>query len=230
MRRFQIPAVIPVLLLLLLSPPCQAMKGISADGTLDKTTLSKAYFEGEFWTVITALEEYRKKGIASATRDDSVYTYKYLSVVYAADPSTRQKAESYMYLLLRMMPTIDLLDLYISDNIESIFQKVRSDFARMQKIKEANVQVTKSDSIVSAVDAQPTAAATPADSIGPTPPPASVVSPQDRRSPFGPWVWVALGGGVAASVVTYFILADAGGGKAENPTQTWEPQFNPPQQ
>lgn len=222
MRRCSFLGVIPLLLLLLLSQPGHAAKGIRPDGRLDKATISKAYFEGEFWTVITALEEYRKKSLATGTRDDSVYTYKYLSVVYAAEPSTRQKAESYMYLLLKMMPTIDLLDLYISDNIESIFQKVRSDFERMQRLNEPKEAVAKPDSVKSTVAVEQKTVA---------PPVAATARPlkEHPRRKVKPWVWFALGGGVAASVATYVLLSD-GGDNSGNPTQTWEPRFDIPQQ
>jgi hypothetical protein len=224
------------------------MKSINPDDSLNKAAISKAYFEGEFWTVITGLEEFRKKGLASASRDDSVYTYKYLSVVYAAEPSTRQKAESFMYLLLKMMPTIDLLDLYISDNIEAIFLKVRSDFDRMQKLKEAEADATRQESMASnaAVNtaashldstrmgtAENTIATVAAPPPGPTTqkaPPGVAPRPSEQRGKLPPWVWTALGGGVVASVTTYFILAYAGSGNSETPTQTWEPQFKPPQQ
>ncbi len=227
MRRFQFSAVIPVILPLLLSLPCHAMKGINPDGSLDKTTLSKAYFEGEFWSVITALEEYRKNGLATATRDDSVYTYKYLSVVYAADPSTRQKAESFMYLLLRMMPTIDLLDLYISDNIESIFQKVRSDFARMQKLSETNkvgTRTGKQDTSSGAAYNESSAdssrvamGATSPELVHPTSPPSPPIKPtvlaQDTEGkPLWkrkrPWILGASGLAVASVVAAYVYFND----------------------
>lgn len=122
------------LLVLLAASPALAVKGVNPDGSLDKPTVSKAYFEGEFWTVINALEAFRKSGY-KMNRDDSIYTFKYLSVVYAAEPASRLKAESYMHQLLRMMPTIDLLDLYISDHIQSIFAKVKSDYEKLVSLK-----------------------------------------------------------------------------------------------
>jgi hypothetical protein len=118
--------------------PAHALTGIKSDGSLDKPTLSKAYFEGEFWTVERALETFRISGYPM-NRDDSVYVFKYLSVIYASDPSKRTKAESYMVQLIRMMPTIDLLDLYISDNIQSIFAQVKTAYQRLQQERLASL-------------------------------------------------------------------------------------------
>jgi hypothetical protein len=70
---------------------------------------------------------YRQTFPASSTREDSIFVFKYLSVIYAADSTTRLKAESYMVQHLRLMPTIELVDLYISDNIHAISNlRVRS--------------------------------------------------------------------------------------------------------
>lgn len=118
--------------MLMAARPASALSGINPDGSLDKPAISKAYFEGEFQTVIDALEAFRRSGKA-ASREDSIYTFKYLGVVYAAEPATRLKAESYMYQLIRMAPKIDLLDLYISDTIHGIFLKVKGDYEDIER-------------------------------------------------------------------------------------------------
>ncbi len=94
--------------------------GFHLDGTLDKRAISHAYFEGDFQRILPPLEEYRQYFPASSTKEDSIFAYKYLSVIYAADPSTRNKGESCMVQLIKMKPTIEPIDLYISDNIASI--------------------------------------------------------------------------------------------------------------
>jgi hypothetical protein len=106
--------------------------GFKFDGTLDKDAISKAYFDGEFGRVLPPLETYRQSFPKTATKDDSVFVFKYLSVIYAADPSTRKKAESYMVQLLKLTPTIELLDMYISDQISAIFNNVRNDYEKQQ--------------------------------------------------------------------------------------------------
>jgi hypothetical protein len=108
-----------------------------------------AYFEGEFSRILPPLEMYRQSFPASATKEDSIFVYKYLSVIYAADPSTRNKGESCMVQLIKMKPTIELLDLYISDNIASIFKDVKQSYLQQQKyVREHDlVGNTKSDSV-----------------------------------------------------------------------------------
>ena len=107
--------------------------GFKLDGTLDKEAISHAYFEGEFSRILPPLEMYRQSFPATATKDDSIFVYKYLSVIYAADSSTRNKGESCMVQLIKMKPTIELLDLYISDNIASIFKDVKKNYLQQQK-------------------------------------------------------------------------------------------------
>ncbi len=107
--------------------------GFKLDGTLDKEAISHAYFEGEFSRILPPLEMYRQSFPSTATKEDSIFVYKYLSVIYAADASTRNKGESCMVQLIKMKPTIELLDLYISDNIASIFKDVKQNYLQQQK-------------------------------------------------------------------------------------------------
>jgi hypothetical protein len=123
-----------LLALIIVSLPSgvHAAFGFKLDGTLDKEAISHAYFEGEFGRVLPPLETYRQSFPGNATKEDSIFVYKYLSVIYAADSTTRQKAESYMVQLLKIMPTIELIDLYISDNIEAIFKNVKQSYQQQQ--------------------------------------------------------------------------------------------------
>jgi hypothetical protein len=118
---------------LLLPSFSHAAFGFKLDGTLDKDAISHAYFEGEFSRVLPPLEMYRQSFPASSTKDDSIFVYKYLSVIYAADPSTRNKGESCMVQLIKMKPTIELIDLYISDNIAAIFKDVKQNYLHQQQ-------------------------------------------------------------------------------------------------
>ncbi len=60
--------------------------------------MSRAFFEGEFEVVSHKLESFLKTHGSEVSRSEIKFVYKYLSVVYAADPNTKVKAESYMYL------------------------------------------------------------------------------------------------------------------------------------
>ncbi len=155
--------------------------GFKLDGTLDKPTISKSYFEGDFERIKWPLEEYLQHFPASATKEDSIFVYKYLSVIYAADSSTRKKGESCMVQLIKMKPTIELIDLYISDNIAAIFKDVKQSYFQQQKyIREHDVLGNeKKDTI-------------------------AVVSPKTRSKE---WLWWTLGGVGTATIITGTILA-----------------------
>lgn len=129
------------LLFLRLSTQTYAAYGFKLDGTLDKEAISQAYFESEFTRVLMPLENYRENFPKTATRDDSIFVYKYLSVIYAADPKSKTKAESYMVQLLKLMPDIELIDLYISENIQAIFKKVKAEYLNQQKYMQEHDQL-----------------------------------------------------------------------------------------
>jgi len=168
----------------------QAAFGWKLDGTLDKTAISHSYFEGEFARIRPPLEMYRQNFPKSATKDDSIFVYKYLSVIYASDSSTKAKAESYMVQLIKLMPTIELIDLYISDNIESIFKNVKEKYQHQQEY------VTKHDEFGHAKSSE------------------NVSSESRKGNGHAIW-WVAGGVGVVAVVgtVAYFALEPEPGAK-----------------
>ncbi len=125
--------IILFLILIVQSALAAGVEGLNDDGSLQRSKISKAYFEGDFDMVVKALETWRKMQ-PNPTKEDRIYAYKYLSVIYAAKPETRAKAESFMYQLLKLMPSIELMDLYISDNIEAIFNSVRLRFEHQAKV------------------------------------------------------------------------------------------------
>ncbi len=171
--------------------------GFKPDGTLDKEAISHAYFEGEFFRILPPLEAYRHSFPASSTKEDSIFVYKYLSVIYAADASTRNKGESCMVQLIKMKPTIELIDLYISDNIEAIFKNVKQSYEQRQKYTREHDLLgnEKKDT-------------------------ASVTASKTHSSK---WIWWTLGGvGTAAiATTTYFVLS--GDNKAADKPSDFKP-------
>lgn len=159
--------------------------GFKWDGTLDKEAISHAYFEGEFSRILPPLEMYRQSFPVTATREDSIFVFKYLSVIYAADAATRAKAESYMVQLLKQMPTIELIDLYISDNIQAIFKNVKNEFLKQQKYVRDHDEYgrTTKDSV----------------QVG-----------SAKKSSSRKWIWWSVAGiGAATSVgVTYYLVTN----------------------
>jgi hypothetical protein len=174
--------------LLLVPVTAGAAFGFQLDGTLDKNAISKAYFEGDFHRILPPLEAWRSSR-ADKTREDSIFVYKYLSVIYAADSTTRIKAESYMVQLLKLMPTIELVDMYISDNIEAIFKDVQDKFLKQQQYVRNHDELGRpiGDSLPTHNQSQ---------------------SEPLRSSRKAQWVWWTVGGvGLAAvATATYFVM------------------------
>lgn len=96
--------------------------------TLDTRAIHSQYTEGEFDAVIQALEGFMRRNRAWS-RDDSVFIAKHLAVVYSANPATREKGRYYMHLLLEILPSAKLVGMYVSEEIDRIFEKVREEFA-----------------------------------------------------------------------------------------------------
>lgn len=159
--------------------------GFKLDGTLDKEAISHAYFEGDFSRVLPPLEMVRQTFPANSTRDDSIFVYKFLAVVYAADSTTRPKAESYMVQLLRLMPTIEIVDMYISDNIHAIFKDVKQKYLEQQKYVREH------------------------DSLGRPLKDSTDGKQSPRRRSSSRWIGWALGGvGTAAAAATAYYVMD----------------------
>jgi hypothetical protein len=99
---------------------------------LDQKRIHADYNDGNFEKVIASLE-----GFMAAHKtysfDDSVFIAKHLAVVYTANPETREKGKYYMYRLLSLLPSAKLVDMFVSDEIDRIFDKVREEFMTRQK-------------------------------------------------------------------------------------------------
>ncbi len=126
-RTFNLRQHLLTFFLLVCLPISVFSNSLIKDGKLDTPAVSKLYMDGELEELRQALEEFRE-AYPKAEFEDRVTTYKYLSIIYAANPDTKAKAEAYMYKLLDMVPTIQLIDLYISDNIQAVFNRVRERF------------------------------------------------------------------------------------------------------
>jgi hypothetical protein len=166
--------------------------GFNLDGTLDKPTISKGYFEGDFGRILPPLEAWRQGIVDNKTRDDSIFVFKYLSVIYAAKPATKDKSRSFMFQLLTLAPTIEILDMYASDEIERAFHSVKKEF------KERHAYLSTHDSL---------------GKEKPKPPPMAADTTQLKDGPTSKWIWWTAGGvGLAAAVAgSYFLFFDEPG-------------------
>jgi hypothetical protein len=160
--------------------------GFNLDGTLDKPTISKAYFESDFERIVLPLETWRQGIADNKTRDDSIFVIKYLSIIYAASPATKEKSRSFMFQLLTLAPTIEILDMYATDEIERMFRSVK------QEMRERNAYISTHDHLGKE-----------------RPKLEKKISSTSRLkdSSSSKWVWwVAGGAGLAAAVGTTYFL------------------------
>jgi hypothetical protein len=114
--------------------PAPAAAPANAGGALvlNQKDIHEAYNEGDF-DKVTALIEAFNRANKTCSRADSIFIAKHLAVVYSANPQSREKGKYYMYRLLEMMPSAELVDMFVSDEIDRIFDKVRKEFLARQK-------------------------------------------------------------------------------------------------
>ncbi len=105
---------------------------------LDTVTAHKLYHDGDFEKAIALLEPTLKNG-RLRTHGDSVFVFKHLGVMYAANADTRERGKYYMLQLLLIEPTARIMDMYASDMIYMIFKNIQEELATTQA-KYANAQ------------------------------------------------------------------------------------------
>ncbi len=96
-------------------------------GSVDTLKAHRLYVDGDFDQAIEILETGLKtKKILS--HQDSVFIFKHLGVMYAANNDTREKGKYYMHQLLMVEPTARIMDMYASDMIYMIFKNIQEEF------------------------------------------------------------------------------------------------------
>jgi hypothetical protein len=94
---------------------------------LNQIAIHYQYGDGDFPSVIKAIDEFTATHKKYA-RADSIFIAKHLAVVYSANPETREKGKYYMYRLLELVPSAELVDMYVSEEIDRIFSRVREEY------------------------------------------------------------------------------------------------------
>jgi hypothetical protein len=95
--------------------------------SLDQKKIHALYNNGDFEPVLQVLEAFMKHN-KRYSHDDSVFIAKHLAVVYTSNPATREKGRYFMYRLLELLPSAKLVDMYVSEEVDRIFDKVREEF------------------------------------------------------------------------------------------------------
>jgi hypothetical protein len=99
----------------------------AAADTVDQKRIHAEYGDGNFETVVQILEDYRARHDRYRAAD-SVVVAKYLGVIYAANPASREKGKYWLYRMLQIDPGQDLVDLYVGEEVQGVFEKVRQEF------------------------------------------------------------------------------------------------------
>ena len=183
--------------LALTASPAAAAPATVAANPLDQRRIHADYNDGNFEKVVSALE-----GFMAARKtysfQDSVFIAKHLAVVYTASPDTREKGKYYMYRLLFLLPSAKLIDMYVSDEIDRIFDKVREEFITRQRNFGADT------ARVAVPEKAPAGGRGKAPVPAERPPVAGPAGPKESHA----GMWIAGGAAVAAAglAMTYFFL------------------------
>ena len=167
--------------------------GPAAEIRLDHERIHAIYNEGDFEHVVAAIDSFTHSG-KKYGYNDSVFICKHLAVIYTANPATREKGKGYMYLLLTLVPSAKIVDMFVSDEIDRIFERVREEFVIKRKLmgKAAPTQLESNRYAVgklSVPDSEP---------IASKPAKASAVKGKPKTV-----YWLAAGGVAAISVLGY---------------------------
>jgi len=169
--------------------------------TLDQKAIHSKYNEGDFDAVTNMLESFKKRN-KEYSKADSIFIAKHLAVVYSANPTTREKGKYYMNILLELLPSAKLVDMYVSDEIDRIFEKVREEFMTRQ----ASFGVDTAGIAAPAKAPSTTPPAKPAENVAQQETAAKPSSRRDKDAHVG--YWVAGGAAVVAvGVATYFLFS-----------------------
>ncbi len=112
---------------------------------LDQKKIHQAYTEGDFDRVIASIDSFTQAN-TTFSQSDSVFIAKHLAVIYTANPRTREKGKNYMFRLLSLLPSAKIVDMFVSDEIDHIFQRVREEYViRQETLGQAEPTKTESN-------------------------------------------------------------------------------------
>lgn len=131
------------------SPPSAPARAAA----LDPARIHADYQAGEFEKVIRVLEAFRESG-RRCRKADSVFLEKHLAVVYAADPRTRERGRYHMLRMLDLEPEADLLDMFVGEAVDGIFEKVRRE-SRVRRMDQAKARAAQAPRVAKAAAPRP---------------------------------------------------------------------------
>ncbi len=177
---------------------------------LNQDAIHSLYTDGEFEKAEAKMLAFQK-GQNAYSRSDSLFIQKHLSVIYSANPDTREKGKYHMYQLLALDPNAKLVDMIISDEIDRIFTKVKEEFETRPAVSASpQAKSSAAPTVVSAAEPP-----LPANSVAA--PASKSASKENTSSPKmapkksgnGWWLWPLAGAGlIAVGTTAYLVLAE----------------------
>jgi hypothetical protein len=164
---------------------------------MDTAKIHEQYLEGDFDHAIRALES-QLKSQRPMSHAESVFVFKHLGVMYAAQQSTREKGKHYMQSLIAIEPTAKILDMYASDMIHLIFRNVQEEFEAKRR------------RLMPSPDSTATASAGPEPGPAPAPSPAPLAASPKKDSGTRKTVFLAAAGASVAvgALALFFLLGE----------------------
>jgi hypothetical protein len=116
--------------------------------------------DGEFPAAIAILEDNLKE-TRQYSHGDSVFIFKHLGVMYAAQYDTREKGKYYMHRLLMVEPTAKITNMYASDMIYMIFKNIQEEYEQNRtQLGTVHAEKTSRDTVISSSPSKSASAST----------------------------------------------------------------------
>lgn len=93
---------------------------------LDQKAIHDEYVNGNFEIVIERITDFQKEN-PGHSREDSIFIARHLAVVHAANPKSVEAGKHWMHRLILISPTADLSGMYVSEEIDRIFGRVKQE-------------------------------------------------------------------------------------------------------
>jgi tetratricopeptide (TPR) repeat protein len=176
---------------------------------LPYSKIKNLYNEGEFEKIRLTLDDFLKKSGKAAQPKEKIFAYKYLGVIYAAEPEGYPLAETYFYQMLTLAPNAHISDMYVSSTIENLFNKTQ---ARFQRENRVNSEFDEFGNRRAPLDTGMAVAPAKRDSTIPIRPRKTDSIPAQRPLPhkertISAWTWVLGGGVVLIAAGLYWYLS-----------------------
>ncbi len=131
-------------------PPASRPQSFSSDSPQPPRALNQArihahYHNGDFDKVLSDFALVQKSRVRLSL-SDSIFMEKHLAVVYAANPGTRELGRYHMFKLLGLAPNANLIDLFVGEEVDNIFEKVKLEFAVTHSPPPAPTRQQRNDS------------------------------------------------------------------------------------